>query len=423
MKPMKVMRYKGSYRYQMQRRKRIWKTVLALVLALVVVFTAAFVVYAFAVRQKPAPAEDVEEELTYILKNDDMAEISLPVGELCMLTLPPSVDITKVKFLSSDAKVLRVDSAGRVDGLKEGKAKVTAVAGDDFFAECVFHIEKAPAAKKQKEVTTAYAANLDVLYRNIENPTRLLYSLTVNRRTNTVTVYTYDENGNYTVPVRAMVCSCGAAGADETPLGDYAIGMQKAWLTLNGDAKHKYLYGMYVSQFSGDFLFHSVPYVSMKHDDLESDQFNLLSTSVSQGCVRLMASDAHWIFRHCERGTPVHVIDKDASADPLGTPPAVKIDEKVKWDPTDQVEKNPYTGKKPTIEGAKDITIKQGDSFDPLKGIKAKDICGNDITDRVHFAGEVIPDKPGVYYLTYSVKDDFRLKTTVERKITVEAKE
>ena len=55
-----------------------------------------------------------------------------------------------------------------------------------------------------------------------------------------------------------------------------------------------------------------------------------------------------------------------------------------------------------------------------MQGIKAKDICGNDITDRVKITGEVIPDKAGTYYLTYSVKEPLRLKTSLTRAVTVE---
>ena len=50
----------------------------------------------------------------------------------------------------------------------------------------------------------------------------------------------------------------------------------------------------------------------------------------------------------------------------------------------------------------------------------AADICGNDITNRVKIAGEVLSDKPGVYYLSYTVTDDFHLKTRVTRTVTVE---
>lgn len=43
------------------------------------------------------------------------------------------------------------------------------------------------------------------------------YKIMVNRAANCVTVYGKDAAGEYTVPVRAFVCSCGREG-HETPL-------------------------------------------------------------------------------------------------------------------------------------------------------------------------------------------------------------
>ena len=54
-----------------------------------------------------------------------------------------------------------------------------------------------------------------------------------------------------------------------------------------------------------------------------------------------------------------------------------------------------------------------------MKGVVAKDICGNVITDRIEITGQVLTDKPGIYYLTYSVTDDFHLTRSVIRKVVV----
>lgn len=55
------------------------------------------------------------------------------------------------------------------------------------------------------------------------------YYIKVNNQANVVTVYKKDKNGNYTVPVRAMICSIG----DATPSsGVYAISDQYTWRLL-----------------------------------------------------------------------------------------------------------------------------------------------------------------------------------------------
>jgi len=416
MKPMKVLRYNGSYRYKAQRRKRIMKIVLALSVALVVIGAAVFggiklIPLVFQPHVDPEPVQEA------FLQQDGTVELTLSAGDTYMLTIPDGVDLRGVVFASDNDAVVRVDSAGRIDALSEGTARIAAVS-ESFHSVCELTVKKAKESEEPSEVTTALFANLDTLEKNQKNGKENLYRITVNRRTNTVTVYTYDENGEYTLPVRAMIASCGTSGTDITPVGKYALYFKEGWHLLYGD-----VYGMYVAGFDGPYLFHSVPYNTRNRADLETAEFNKLGTNASQGCVRLMVSDARWICLNCALNTPVTVIDADASADPLGTPPAVKINEKIKWDPTDHDEKNPYHGKRPEISGAQDVSLKAGESFDALEGVQAADICGNDITARMKLTGRVIPDKAGTYYLTYTVTDDFHLTAAVTRTVTVEENE
>ena len=78
------------------------------------------------------------------------------------------------------------------------------------------------------------------------------YYITVNVQANTVTVYTLDDEGYYSIPYKAMVCSTGPA----TPTsGVYGLGEQHRWHYLFGD-----VYGQYTTQITGNILFHSVPY-------------------------------------------------------------------------------------------------------------------------------------------------------------------
>lgn len=412
---MKVLRYNGSYRYKAQRRKQILKTTLAIALSLAVVCAAFFAVYAVSrsVAEKQSDAGLVSE-----LKDDATTAMTMPQGEVCMLTLPEGVDVLDVQFTSSNAKIARVDPAGKVDGLNEGTATITATDGE-FSAACEFRIE---AAKKEQpaEITTAYITNQDILNENIGKSKNNLYHLVVNRRTNTVTAYTYSEDGSYDVPVRAMVCSCGTGGADITPVGEFRTASMRRWATLYGDAEHEFLYGQYVTEFNGDILFHSVPYEAESKDTLETAEFNKLGTNASQGCVRLAASDSYWIYKNCPLNTPVSVIDADGSADPLGTPPAVKQNYRDGWDPTDPDGGNPLKGKLPRILGVKEpVTLERGAVFDPMEGVVAKDLCANVITDRVNVTGQVLTQKPGTYYITYSVTDDFHLSRTWTRTVVV----
>jgi lipoprotein-anchoring transpeptidase ErfK/SrfK len=426
---MKVMRFNGTGRNRLRKGRRHPNTALraAVTVAAVLVVLAAGV-YAFIrfvlpalsnpTEQTAVPLQIAETEATEpveVLRSGEALRMTLRAGEIQMLAVPSEVDIREVTFTSDNEAVLRVDAAGRVDALSPGTATITATAGD-YTAACEVNVGEPAETKPLRERTTAIIANLDIMNANKAVSKDNLFNITVNRRTNTVTVYTYDADGNYTVPVRAMVCSCGKFDAENiTPTGDFSIYFKEKWHPLYGD-----VYGQYVTGFEGSYLFHSVPYHTEKKGDLETEEFNKLGTNASMGCVRMMVSDVKWVYENCAMNTPVKVIDADASADPLGTPPTVKIAKDVKWDPTDPDEKNPFTDKTPEITGAEDITVKAGDAFDPMQGIGAKDICGNDITGRVKLTGEVIPDKAGVYYLTYSVKDPLRLKASVTCTVTVE---
>ena len=130
------------------------------------------------------------------------------------------------------------------------------------------------------------------------------YFLAVNRDANTVTVYTADENGQYTKPYMAMVCS----GGTDTPTGYWNTPVNYDWRLLAGPC-----YGQYATRINGPYLFHSVPYYTQHKDDLEYDEFNKLGTTASLGCIRLAVVDVRWIYTNCPIGTPVAIYDDAAN--------------------------------------------------------------------------------------------------------------
>ena len=171
------------------------------------------------------------------------------------------------------------------------------------------------------------------------------YYIKVNYGANVVTVYTKDAEGNYTVPVRAMVCSTGRA----TPRsGVYSIKSSKhRWGALFGG-----VWGQYTTQIVGNILFHSVPYLSANPSNLEYWEYDKLGTTASAGCVRLKVCDAKWIYDCIPVGTPVEFYS-DSNPGPLGKPGAQKIsgNEACRgWDPTDPDANNPWKNVKQKTE-------------------------------------------------------------------------
>lgn len=163
------------------------------------------------------------------------------------------------------------------------------------------------------------------------------YYIKVNRLMNCITVYATDEEGNYTIPVRAMACSVGLNG--KTPRSTTKITDKYIWRQLYGG-----VYGQYAVRFNGHVLFHSVPYSSRSKNCLKSSAYNKLGEAASMGCVRLCVADAKWIYDNCDIGTVVEVYESEDPG-PLGKPEPIEIDLSSPykgWDPTDPDPNNPW---------------------------------------------------------------------------------
>ena len=206
----------------------------------------------------------------------------------------------------------------------------------------------------------------------------LPYFIKVNRAANCATVYGIDENGEYTIPVKAFATSCGKAG-DETIVGENYV------------TSDKYEWGYMVD-------------------------------GTSLGCVRMCVRDVKWIYDNCPSGTGVTIYDDAANPGPLGKQDSIKIPEDsayAGWDPTDPDENNPWNAYSAKIAGAKDIQTKIGQSVDIMTGVSATDICGNDITAKIVTVGRYTFDQTGTYDIKYEVTDAIGSHDEVTVKLTV----
>lgn len=163
------------------------------------------------------------------------------------------------------------------------------------------------------------------------------YYIKVNYTANTVTIYTLDSNGKYTIPVKAMVCSTGAS----TPKsGVYKTQNKYRWKLLIGNSQ-----GQYSTRITGQILFHSVPYETTSEDSLITRYYDRLGITTSLGCIRLTVADAKWIYDNCPLGTKVEFYSA-SNPGPLGKPLAKKITDYGyplnRWDPTDPNPNNPW---------------------------------------------------------------------------------
>lgn len=173
-------------------------------------------------------------------------------------------------------------------------------------------------------------------YQTTNRNCKATYYLKVNYGQNVVTVYTKDAEGNYIVPFKPMICSCGSA----TPKsGTYRTSKGYAWGTVVGG-----LYAQYSTRIKGNILFHSIPYKKESKDTMEYWEYDKLGTTASAGCVRLRVEDCKWIFDNCEDGTIVEFYTS-TNPGPFGKPTIEPISNNIEcrnWDPTDDVPENPW---------------------------------------------------------------------------------
>ena len=213
------------------------------------------------------------------------------------------------------------------------------------------------------------------------------YYIKVNYGAQVVNIYTKDSKGNYTVPVKAMVCSTGI----NTPTsGVYTIGYRWEWLRMIGD-----VYGHYVTQICGDILFHSVPYLEKgNHSSLEWWAYDQLGTKASLGCVRLTTKDALWIYNNISYGTKVEFYSS-SNPGPLGKPSAMKISNapnNVKgWDPTDPDSRNPWPKYLESLEEANET---KNEVVNEVIDTPVNDVVNEVIDDPVNDIVNDIVDNP-----------------------------
>lgn len=294
-------------------------------------------------------------------------------------------------------------------------------------------------------------------------PGEINFSIQVNKGTNCVTIFAKDENGNFTIPYKAMACSAGLSTEEypePTPVGSFNLKTAHIWCRMVDWTYSQYSYFIY-----SDIMFHSTPvaldfniakdvfpstvysvytdaHAIYTKSRVKVSEFNKLGQDASLGCIRLTVEDSKWIFENCPTGTPTIIIDATESADPIKKPEVIKINEEaipedcgeyievrfplaedpysglyttktlwVSWDPTDPDPRNPWHNYHPEITVPEDKILRIPGGSTPSDfylycDVSAIDTCRNDVTDKIKVSDNSIFKKRGTYEnITLSVKD------------------
>lgn len=136
-------------------------------------------------------------------------------------------------------------------------------------------------------------------------PAPAKYTLMVDVANQITRAYTYDEHGEYTVLVREMICSTGTS-RNPTPLGTTLMPKKRArWGYFPTWDSH----AQYLTRIDAANAFHSVLYTAPDESTLSTKSFDMLGQPASHGCVRLLVSDAKWIYDNCKEGTIITVYE------------------------------------------------------------------------------------------------------------------
>ncbi len=231
----------------------------------------------------------------------------------------------------------------------------------------------------------------------------------VNKKRNCITVYEKGDDGEFSKPVKAMICSVGY----NAPIGTYETSDRYTWKIVNGN-----VWSQYATRITGNVLFHSVPYSEKSKSSLIPKYYNQLGSNASAGCIRLMVADAKWLMERCTKGTKVEIYEDD-EAGPLGKPNAIVVGENEQWDPSDPDPANRWNGFDAVLQGVTDRTIERNIPFDYMEGVVAKDTVGNDVASLVEVETDLNVKKVGSYQVTYTLTDGVGSTATAEVTYTV----
>ena len=188
-----------------------------------------------------------------------------------------------------------------------GYYKVTKAAVKAFQSHNGLNADGIAGRETQELLFSSDAVPADATPRPSPTPEPPRYTLMVDVVNQITRAYTYDETGEYNILVREMICSTGTAQYP-TPCGTTIMPKKRArWGYFPTWGSH----AQYLTRIDSSNAFHSVLYSEPDETTLSVKSFNALGTPASHGCVRLLVSDAKWIYENCKAGTIITVYEDD----------------------------------------------------------------------------------------------------------------
>ena len=170
-------------------------------------------------------------------------------------------------------------------------------------------------------------------------PTPIPFHIVVDVANQVTSVYGRDENGEYTVVVRQMLCSTGMK-ATPSDVGDWVLnGRHATWCIF---PKWGNSYARYWTRINSNIAVHSPIYTAVSNSAMKISSYNKLGHRASHGCIRLAVWDAKWIYDNIGAGTVVSIVE--------GMPSDPELRDALKLPPLDKKYCTPISTPVPTAE-------------------------------------------------------------------------
>lgn len=156
------------------------------------------------------------------------------------------------------------------------------------------------------------------------------YQIHYNKSTRTMYIMTQDESGRFTIPYKTFMTT----SSPSTPVGDFHIYAKYRWKIMHDD-----IYCQFLNRFYNGYIIHSLLYYgSPSPYKLDAITYNFMDDAISDGCIRLRAVDAEWVYKNCKDGTLVHIYEDRWNKGPVEKDAITQvIPRDQNYDPTDSV--------------------------------------------------------------------------------------
>ncbi|MBP5311629.1 MAG: L,D-transpeptidase, partial [Clostridia bacterium] len=144
-----------------------------------------------------------------------------------------------------------------------------------------------------------------------------------------MTVYKADSQGHYTAPVRTISAASGSTPS-KTPVGTFTLGEKMRWKVFSA-----HCHAQFGIQYASGVFLHGPCYSEQRENSILSYYYNSIGESSTGGCLRMQTGNIYWIYKNCDTGTKLEIVD--GSPRGLDCERPAEIPEAACYDPTDPV--------------------------------------------------------------------------------------